>query len=169
MINVLDVMRIAVAADSNVSGVSLLAPGQTEQDGWVVVALPDGARIRVDGVAPDSPAIAAVAAADFGPQAESVRTLAVNRIAAFAGLLARNDETAIGVRAVFATQVFLFNNRIEFLFSKVAGLLGVTPEALAAEFGAPTRVLQSDIFACIMSNPMAGDPNVGQSPPANLP
>ncbi|HEY1192250.1 MAG TPA: hypothetical protein VGE74_31790 [Gemmata sp.] len=114
---------------------------------------PGTAEEAMDGDAPE------VAAFRTGPSADDLLNL--TRTAALATLNTRSDLTAFQVRAIVVTVQFLVNNRLEFLFEKVAGLLGGTRADLEAEWGAPARVLDTEIFAYLQAHPSAGDPVPG--------
>lgn len=110
-----DITAVAQAADSAVSGASVLAVDRAAEPGWTVVTRADGLRVRLDGVGADSPAVQAVLNLDLSPQAIAARAQAALEAAASKSLLVRDDVTAIQVRALITAVVFLINNRLEAL------------------------------------------------------
>ena len=143
MIDLTDLTTVATAADPAVTGCALLKPDREPDPGWVVATLADGSRVRIDGAAPDSPALAALAALDVSPEAQAARELTRARGAALASFLSRSDPTALQVRALLNAIVFLFNNRFEAL-------------------GQP-RLLQPELLGYILQNPDIADPAPAQS------
>lgn len=150
MSTVSDLTAAAQAADPACVGCALIG-AQPAQLGWVVAERADGLRVRVDGVTPDSPAVAAVLALDLSEGAVAARALERTRAAALWGLLTRADDTGIAVRATVAALTFLVNNRLEHMNAQIVALGGTA-------FPEPVRVLESEILAYLMANPTAGDP-----------
>lgn len=95
-----DLTAIARAADAAVIGCSVLAPGREAEPGWTVATLPDGTRVRLDGVGSDSPAVGALRAADRSAGAVAGRAMARSTAAAVAQFLASTDPSAIAVRVI---------------------------------------------------------------------
>jgi hypothetical protein len=147
---VLDLTAAAQAADPACVGCALIGDAPA-QPGWLVVARADGVRVRIDGVRPDSPALAAVRDLDLSGGASASRKLARTRAAALAGLLSRGDDVGIAVRATVAALTFLINNRLELIDQQLRALG-------APGIPAPARVLQSEILSYLNDNPTTGDP-----------
>jgi hypothetical protein len=145
-----DLTEAATAADPACVGCALVGDAPA-QPGWLVVQRADGLRVRIDGVASDSPAVAAVLALDLSAEAVAARELNRTRSAALMGLLTSGDDVGIAVRATVAAITFLVNNRLEHFSAQIVALGGTAyPE--------PVRVLQNDILAYLQQNPTAGDP-----------
>ncbi|HEY1191905.1 MAG TPA: hypothetical protein VGE74_30015 [Gemmata sp.] len=138
-IEVTDLTAIARAADPAVSGLAVLRPDREAEPGWVVAALGDGTRVRIDGVTEDSPAIAAVAGADLGVGAVADRALAVARTEARDTLATRADLTGIQVRTVVDAVCTLANDEFEAL-------------------GRGRPLTADKLFGYIAVNPTSGDP-----------
>ena len=68
-----DLTAAATAADPACAGCAILAAQTAVQPGWLVVERVDGLRVRVDGVAPDSPSVGAVLALDLSDAATRAR------------------------------------------------------------------------------------------------
>ena len=106
-----DLFDAARAADTACVGCAQLEPGEARAD-WLVVERADGLRVRLDGVAADSPAVAAVLALDLS--AEAARAREVQRLASAAVMdtlsRAAVDPFAAAVVALFDTVFTLVND-----------------------------------------------------------
>lgn len=147
---ILDLTAAATAADPACVGCALLGDAPA-QPGWLVVQRADGLRVRIDGVASDSPAVAAVLALDLSAEAVAARELNRTRNAALWGLLTRADEIGIAVRAVLAGLSSGINDRLELIDTQLRALG-------QAGIPAPVRVLDTEVLAYLQANPTAGDP-----------
>lgn len=111
---ILELTATAQAADSACVGCALIG-AQSAQPGWLVVERGDGLRVRIDGVAAESPAVAAVLALDLS--AEAIAARAVQRLASAAvtDTLARAavDPFAAAVVALFDVAFTLINDERE--------------------------------------------------------
>lgn len=104
---ILDLTADATAADPACVGCALLGDAPA-QPGWLVVQRADGLRVRIDGVRPDSPALAAVRDLDLSAGARAARAGAVARGEAAAGLAAGTAE-AVRLRALVTALVSQLN------------------------------------------------------------
>lgn len=109
-----DLTLAARAADPACVGCALLDAGDS-RPGWLIAERADGLRVRIDGVAPGSPAVAAVLALDLGD--EATRARAAQRLAAAAVMdtlgRAAVDPFAAAVVALFDVAFTLVNDERE--------------------------------------------------------
>lgn len=158
---ILDLTADATAADPACVGCALLGDAPA-QPGWIVVQRADGLRVRIDGVRPDSPALAAVRDLDLSAGAIAARELTRTRWAALMGLTTRSDDIGIAVRAVLAGLSSGINDRLELIDAQLRALG-------QAGIPAPVRVLDTEVLAYLTANPTAGDPFTPAPPPSPPP
>lgn len=144
---ILELTAAAQAADPACAGCAILGDGPA-QPGWLVLERADGLRVRLDGVAADSPAVAAVLALDLSAEAAAARDLARTRAAAVAAFLNSNDPVIVATRALFRLAFTWINDERE---SRGAA-----------------RILEPDIIALAMGgtlNDGLGDAPTAPAPP----
>lgn len=124
-------LRAAQAVDPACVGCAMLDRAQPVEPEWVVVDRADGRRVRVDGVAADSPAVEAVRGADVSSAAVAANDPARQRVAAVEAFLTSNDPTIVAARALFRLAFTWINDE---------------REARGA-----ARILERDIIALAMS------------------
>lgn len=139
-IDIADLTSIARAADPAVSGCAALPDGIAAEPGWVVATLGDGARVRIDGVAGGSPAVAAVEGADLSAAAAAARAVAQTRGVALPTLATRADVTGLQVRAVVDAICTLANDEFEAI-------------------GRGRPLTAGKLLTYIANNPTGGDPS----------
>lgn len=142
-----DLFAAARAADAACSGCALLAAGETRPE-WLVAERADGRRVRIDGVAAGSPAVAAVLALDLSAEAVRAREVQRARAAAVTAFLTSNDPVTVAARALFRLAFTWINDERE-------------------SRGAP-RILEPDIIALALGgtlNDGLGDAPTAPAPP----
>jgi hypothetical protein len=110
VIDLADLTALAKAADPAVSGCAVLKPDRDPEPGWVIATRADGTRVRIDGVAPDSPAVAVVLSADLSTMAVATRRLAAAPARAIGALLGSTDPATQGVVSLFRLAFTLIND-----------------------------------------------------------
>ena len=133
-----------------INGLSVSTPG-------------DSSTVRIDFAPEATPEQRAAAQAvvdgfDWSDAAQAEWELSQTRTAALTTLPTRADPIGVQVRIVTDAMQTCTNDRLTFLFAKVAAALGTTAAALEAEFGRPARVLAPELFDYIQAHPTNGDP-----------
>ncbi len=107
-----DLYAAAQAADPACVGCALIGTTPA-QPGWLVAERGDGLRVRIDGVAEDSPAVAAVLALDLSAEAVAARELGRTRAEAVTAFLTSNEPVIVATRALFRLAFTWINDERE--------------------------------------------------------
>ena len=104
-----DITAVAVAADPTVTGCAIV---KESREGWHVVTISTGERVRVDSLTGARPtaAIVALASTDFGDMARRRRETAARARQAIRQLMTATDDTSVAVRGALSYSFTLQND-----------------------------------------------------------